>query len=223
MTALYHLNHIQFTYTKKTVLDIEKLEIKANTITALLGNNGAGKSTLLKILAFLESPSQGQITYKNEISTVASLLSLRKQIVLVAQKPYLLRGTVLDNVLLGLKFRSISTKLAIKQATEALELVGLSTFLDRQVAELSGGEAQKVALARALALQPKVLLLDEPFSHLDQKSIKHLSKLIATFSNHKGRSVIFSTHDQLHATTLANKTICLLSGQCVEMTEIQIQ
>lgn len=223
MTALYHLDQIQFAYAKKPILDIEKLEITANTVTALLGNNGAGKSTLLKLLAFLESPQQGQIQFKGKHTTAASLLSLRRHVVLVAQKPYLLRGTVLENVLLGLKFRSISIKSANKHATEALEQVGLSTFLDRQVAELSGGEAQKVALARALALQPQVLLLDEPFSHLDQESIKHLSQLITNFSCYKGRSVIFSTHDQLHATTLANKTICLLSGHCVDMIGCPLQ
>ena len=215
MTMLYYLNNIQFAYAKNTVLKIEQLEISANNVTALLGNNGAGKSTLLKLLAFLESPQQGQLLFKGENFKTSSLLSLRKRVVLVAQKPYLLKGTVLDNVLLGLKFRSIPLQLAKKQAIEALEWVGITSFSNRQVAKLSGGEAQKVALARALALKPEVLLLDEPFTHLDQESIKHLSHIITHFSQSNGQSVIFSAHDGLHVTTLAEKTIFLRSGRCV--------
>ncbi len=215
MRALYHLNHIQFSYAKKTVLEIEQLEISANHVTALLGNNGAGKSTLLKLLPFLESPQQGQLLFKGKNSKTSSLLSLRKRVVLVAQKPYLLKGTVLDNVLLGLKFRSIPSQLVKKQANEALEQVGIASFSNRHVAKLSGGEAQKVALARALALKPEVLLLDEPFTHLDQESIKHLSHIITNFSQPDGQSVIFSAHDGLHVTTLAEKTIFLRSGRCM--------
>ncbi len=210
---LYHLNHIKFSYTKKPVLEIEQLEIAANNVTALLGNNGAGKSTLLKLLAFLESPQQGRILFKGKNSTTQSLLSLRKRVVLVAQKPYLLKGTVVENVLLGLKYRSIPIQLAKKRADEALALVGVSGFSNRQVANLSGGEAQKVALARALALQPEVLLLDEPFTHLDQQSIKHLSDIISNFSHSDRQSVIFSAHDGLHVTTLADVTIKLQFGQ----------
>ncbi|MCF6204227.1 MAG: energy-coupling factor ABC transporter ATP-binding protein [Methylococcaceae bacterium] len=216
MTMLYHLNQLQFAYAKKTVLEIEQLEISANNVTALLGNNGAGKSTLLKLLAFLESPQQGQLLFKGKNSNTSSLLSLRKRVVLVAQKPYLLKGTVLDNVLLGLKFRSIPYQQAKKQANEALEQVGIASFSSRHVAKLSGGEAQKVALARALALKPEVLLLDEPFTHLDQESIKHLSHIMTHFSQSDSQSVIFSAHDGLHVTTLAEKTIFLRSGHCVD-------
>ena len=216
MNPLYQFDDIQFAYVKKPVLDIEHLEITGNNVTALLGNNGAGKSTLLKLLAFLEFPQQGVIRFCGEKVRRNSLHSLRKKVVLVEQKPYLLRGTVIENVLLGLKFRGIAIKLAKEQAIGALEQVGISSFSNKPVAELSGGEAQKVALARALALKPETLLLDEPFSHLDQKSINQLSHLVSDFSRLQGKTVIFSTHNQLHATTLANETICLLSGQCVE-------
>ena len=174
------------------------------------------ESTLLKLLAFLESPQQGQILFNGYFPTQDSLLSLRRQVALVAQKPYLLKGTVLQNVLLGLKFRSIPTISAKKLAVEALEQVGLSAFLDRKVSGLSGGEAQKVALARALALQPEVLLLDEPFSHLDQKSTEYICRLITNFSLDEGKTVIFSTHDRLLATTVADKNICLVAGGLVD-------
>lgn len=215
MTALYQFNHIQFAYSNKPVLNIEQLEITANSVTALLGSNGAGKSTLLKIMAFLEYPQRGNIQFfgKNSADTTPSLL--RKRVVLVAQNPYLLRGTVIENVFLGLKFRGTPIKSAKKQAVKALEQVGISTFANRQVTKLSGGEAHKVALARALTLEPEVLLLDEPFSHLDQQSIKHLSQLITDFSKNNGGTVIFSTHDKSHATTVADNLICLVDGVSV--------
>jgi ABC-type sulfate/molybdate transport systems ATPase subunit len=213
MTALYQLSQLQFSYSKKIILKIDQLDITAGDITALLGDNGAGKSTLLSLLAFLENPQQGRILFQNKEVNHASRLSFRKRVALVAQKPYLLKGTVLDNLLLGLKFRSISSTLAKQHAFDALDLVGISDFSDRHIKELSGGEAQKVALARALALQPDVLLLDEPFSHLDQESIKQLSQLIIDFSDNKQRSVVFSAHDKPQATALANQIITLSNGK----------
>jgi len=218
MKPLYHLDSFQFSFAKKLVLNIEQLEIPTNNITALLGSNGAGKSTLLKALAFLEYPQQGVIHFCGQNTKEISPLLLRRQVVLVAQSPYLLRGTVIENVLLGLKFRNTSKKFAKKQAFEALEKVGLDTFENRNISELSGGEAQKVAMARALALEPKVLLLDEPFSHLDQLSIEQLSQLIADFSNENDRSVIFSSHDKAHAALITDNFIHLVNGVSVSVT-----
>ena len=212
MTTLYHLTNVKFAYSKKPILNIEQLEIKTNSVTAILGSNGAGKSTLLKILAFLERPQCGDILFYNKNSANSFPISLRRRAVLVAQNPYLLGGTVLENVLLGLKFRSTSSKSAKKMAVNALEQVGIGAFADRQVNGLSGGEIQKVALARALTLEPEVLLLDEPFSHLDQPSIEHFSQLITDFSKQNCKSVIFSTHEKAHSTTIANDFITLVNG-----------
>lgn len=213
MSTLYQFNDIQFSYTKKVILDIDHLEIAEGEITALLGENGAGKSTLLSLLAFLESPQQGQILFQNKEINNTSILLLRRRVALVAQKPYLLKGSVFDNLLLGLKFRSIPARLAKNHIMEALGRVGIVDFLDRPIKELSGGEAQKVALARALALQPDVLLLDEPFSHLDEGSINHLSQIIIEFSGSGQRSVIFSAHDKSQATALAGRVITLSNGK----------
>ncbi len=215
MTALYQLSHLCYGYEKKAVLNIEQFEIQENTITALLGSNGAGKSTLLKLLAFLELPQQGSIAFKGQSVDATELLSFRRQVGLVAQKPYLLQGTVFDNVALGLKFRRLSTEIQKRQVENALEMAGISHFAHRVANELSGGEAQKVALARALALQPAVLLLDEPFTHLDQASIDDLDQLISRFASQEGKSVIFTTHDRLHASALADEVMGLVSGRVI--------
>lgn len=214
MGKLYQLEQVKFAYSSQPVLEIEKLEIPSHSITVLLGNNGAGKSTLLKLLAFLETPQQGIIRFFCEDSINTPVLSLRRRVVLVAQKPYLLRGTVFDNVLMGLKFRDTEKETAKKQTIEVMKKVGMLDFSNRQVANLSGGEIQKVALARALVLKPDVLLLDEPFSHLDQESCQQLGDLIKNFSD-EGHSVIFSSHDQFLSTTLTNKTIKLMNGRLV--------
>jgi tungstate transport system ATP-binding protein len=215
MTALYRLDNLSFGYEKKPILDIEQFEIRENSITALLGSNGAGKSTLLKLLAFLESPQRGSITFKGEPVGESELLSFRRRVGLVAQKPYLLQGTVFDNIALGLKFRAVPSETISRQVADALEMTGITSFADRAADELSGGEAQKVALARALALQPEVLLLDEPFTHLDQASIEELNQLVSRFAKTGERSVIFTTHDRLHASTLANEVMGLVSGRIV--------
>ncbi len=217
MIPLFQLENLQFAYKKKPVLNIGHLKITAGIITALLGKNGAGKSTLLKLLGFLEKPQQGKIFLFDKDSATTSLFTLRKRVVMVSQKPYLLRGTVLDNALLGLKFRSLPIASAKKQAEQTLEQVGIASLRDAQAASLSGGEAQKVALARALALQPEVLLLDEPFSHLDQASIRHINFLIQQYVRQNNHTVIFSTHNHQHATEIADESIFLDSGKCVDM------
>jgi ABC-type bacteriocin/lantibiotic exporter with double-glycine peptidase domain len=109
MSELYRLDQIRFSYLKnQVVLDIPKLEIATNKVTAIQGSNGAGKSTLLKLLAFLERPQQGSIRFCGKKLSTTVLLSSRRSVSLVAQKPYLLRGTIFENVLLGLKFRGVS-------------------------------------------------------------------------------------------------------------------
>lgn len=217
MSELYRLDQIRFAYLKdQVVLDIPELEITTNKVTAIQGSNGSGKSTLLKLLAFLERPQQGSIRFCGKELCAAELLSLRRSVSLVFQKPHLLRGTIFENVMLGLKFRGVPIPLAKKQVIDALTKTGIAAFADKPAAHLSGGEAQKVALARALALQPKVLLLDEPFNHLDQESIENLSRLIADFASQDGRSVIFTTHDQLLADRLVSGVIRIsLSGQVI--------
>ena len=214
---LYRLDQIRFSYLKnQVVLDIPELEIATNKVTAIQGSNGAGKSTLLKLLAFLERPLQGSLRFCGKDVTTTELLSSRRSVSLVPQKPYLLRGTVFENVLLGLKFRGIPMQTAKERVNQALTKTGIASFADKLATHLSGGEAQKAALARALALQPKVLLLDEPFNHLDQASIENLSRVITDFASEDGCSVIFTTHDQLLAKMLANGVIHISSsGQVI--------
>lgn len=215
MTLAYRLEEVIYRYGDKTVLDIRSLNIGAGKITALIGPNGAGKSTLLNLLAFLKPPCHGKVRLGEQTAHPKHLLALRRQIGLVAQNPYLLRGTVLDNVELGLKLRGAALKLRRRRALEALGKVGLGGFACRKARELSGGEAQKVALARALALEPRVLLFDEPFTYLDQGSVDRTEKLIRAYIQEQGGTVVFSTHDRLHGLALADEVVSLVAGRLI--------
>ena len=216
----YRLNNISFEYDGKQVLDIPTLEIKKNQITTLIGSNGSGKSTLLSLLAFLEKPAAGELSFfeQNQIGkmlTEKSQLTLRRRVALVSQNPYLLRGSVLENIEMGLRFHGLPNADQKQAAARAMELVGITEFSQRNVKKLSGGEAQKVTLARALALRPEVLLMDEPFSHLDEKSSDQLELLLRRLTEKQGTTVVLSTHDHLQGMVLGDEGISLVSGRPV--------
>jgi len=215
MSFLYELDNLKFSYGGSPVLNIDRLAIKQNAITALIGSNGAGKSTLLKILAFLLVPDRGSIRFKGNRADAGTLLQFRRGVGLVSQNPYLLRGLVLDNVTLGLELRGVPVADRNNRAMKALAQVNMASHAKRNVSALSGGEAQKVALARVLAYQPDVLLFDEPFTYLDQSSILLMEQLIESYRTAPGKSVIFSTHDKLHGLAIADTAVSLVSGNLV--------
>ena len=211
----YQLSNISFEYDGNEVLDISELAIRKNQITSLIGSNGSGKTTLLNLLAFLEKPVAGELSFFGNDVTNISQLVLRRRVAMVSQTPYLLRGTVFDNIVKGLKFHGLSKHDQEQQAEQAMHTVGITEIKDRNVKKLSGGEAQKVTLARALALQPEVLLMDEPFSHLDRKSTDQLEVLLRQLVEEKHTTVVLSTHDHLQGMILADQGISLVEGRPV--------
>lgn len=213
---VYELENIQYEHNGKTVLDIPYLSVEKGQISVLIGGNGAGKTTLLNLFSFLQKPSQGQISFFGNRISPKEFTSLRRRVGLVAQNPYLLRGSVLDNVAMGLGFRGHSYSERMEKASQALDVVGIGAFHDREANALSGGEKQKVTLARALALKPEVLLLDEPFNHLDQQSIQQLEDLLKRCVSDRGVSIILSTHEQLYGMAMSDQLISLVAGRLVD-------
>ena len=139
----YQLSNISYEYEGKKVLDIPELLIRKNQITSLIGSNGSGKTTLLNLLAFLEKPVAGELSFFGNDVTNISQLALRRRVAMVSQIPYLLHGTVFDNIVKGLKFRGLSKHDQDQQVKQAMQTVGIAEFKDRNVKKLSGGEAQK--------------------------------------------------------------------------------
>lgn len=212
MTDIYQLNDVRFSHDVANVITIDQLIIPGQACTVILGDNGAGKTTLLSLLGFILTPASGAIHYCGQQVSKLNILSLRRRIATLHQRPYLFRGTVLDNAALALKLRGTTVSLAKDAALQALQEVGLSDLAARPANSLSGGEVQRVALARCLATKPEVLLLDEPFSHFDQFSVKMIKSVINRFvKQHKG-TVIFSTHDHVLWPELADHIVTLDNG-----------
>jgi ABC-type multidrug transport system ATPase subunit len=159
------------------VLDVGRLTIPAGRITAVVGPNGSGKTTLLEVLALLRRPTGGRLCLWDQAATPPRR-HLRRRVVMVMHPGFLFQGTVWDNVTFGLRARGVKRRAAADQAAEALGLVGLSGFAARNVAALSAGERQRVNLARALAVRPEALLLDEPTANVDTRTAEVVGGLL---------------------------------------------
>lgn len=212
MDYLYQISGLAFSYGGRKVLDLEELHIGCNRVTAVVGPNGSGKSTLFDILAFLRKPDAGTVLFRGKPASETRTALLRRQVGYVQQKPYLMKMSVRDNIGLGLKFRG-ETRNVIDAAVDTVAgELGLAPLLDRDAGKLSGGEIQKVALARALALQPDVIIMDEPFTYLDEVTVGEIEAWIGAQRDARARTVIFSTHDRARAQSLSDNILDLGNG-----------
>lgn len=215
---MYHLTHLRHTYGARLVLDIPQLHIPAGEVLAIVGPSGAGKSTLLRLLNFLESPRQGTISFEGQPVVGQAPLDLRRRITLVFQRPLLLQGTVRANVAYGLRVRGVRDE---GQVDGVLERVGLKPLAGQAAHKLSGGELQRAALARALVLNPTVLLLDEPTANLDPYNITLIESLIREQNQVFGTTVVLVTHNVFQARRLAQRVGLLLEGRLVEVAPVE--
>ena len=193
---LYRLENLVRLHGERTVLNIECLEIQPNAIYTLIGPNGAGKTSLLQILAFLDKPSSGRISF-NDLPVRFSethLHRLRRKVVLLDQSPILFSGTVYRNVEFGLKVRKMSRELRKQRIGVMLELVGMEKFADYDIQGLSGGEVKRVALARALALRPEVLLCDEPTANVDRENQEIILNILKVGRRYRNRYLLYIKH-----------------------------
>lgn len=215
MTIAYRLNDIVYQYpdSARPALAVEQLEIPADRVSVLLGPNGSGKSTLLNLLGFLMPPSSGTLNYREQPVPSDRLRDFRRRVGLVPQNPYLLHDTVAANVELGLKIRGVPSRRRRIRARSVMEQLGLDRLADRPARELSGGEGQKVAIARALVMDPEVLLFDEPFTYLDKSIVTEFERLIQIIREHRSQTVIFSSHDHLRAHALGDQIVTLFDGR----------
>ena len=218
--SLYQLEHLTRAYGRRIVLAIDQLEIEAGRMYALLGPNGAGKTTLLNLLAFLDEPSTGSLRFRGKAvgSDRAERLALRRQVVLVDQHPIMFSTSVAANIEFGLKIRKIDRTARQRAVQAALETVGLERYRAARAHELSGGETQRLALARALALAPTVLLCDEPTASVDTENQAKIAALLRRINAEHGTTIVFTTHDRLQAARLAERTVVLESGRLATTT-----
>ena len=206
-SALFTLEGVTVRRGDVLLLDEVTCHIPAGACTAVTGPSGAGKSTLLRLLNRLEEPDIGQICLHGQPLPDLDVLALRRRIALVAQAPVLLTGHVLDELRAG------QPGLNRDQAAGLLDQVSLPTaMLTRSTAGLSGGEAQRLCLARALAARPQVLLLDEPTSALDAGSARAVEQVAESFVA-DGGSVVLVSHDPGQTSRIARQVLVLHAGQ----------
>ena len=196
----------------RPVLDVDSLDIQPGETLAVIGPNGAGKSTLLLALARLIPVPKGQILYNRQPLHSLDDLAFRRKIALVLQEPLLLDGSVFDNVAAPLRFRKLPRQEVRRRVDTWLERLGIAALAPRRARRLSGGEAQRVSLARALAVQPELLLLDEPFSALDSPTRAHLLADLHSLLADNPVTTVFVTHDQDEAMLLGSRVAVILAG-----------
>ena len=199
-------------YGKTEILKDIDLTMERGEVLVLVGPTGSGKTTLLRLVNLLEAPSLGYIRFKGQIVTARpekERFLARRSMAMVFQKPVMFKASVQENVSFGLKMRGRDDR---GKVLEALAAVGLSGYEKRDANTLSGGEMQRIALARALVLEPELLLLDEPTANLDPKSAAAVISLLQELTGRK-TTVIMATHNMREALVLASRVAVLQAGR----------
>jgi tungstate transport system ATP-binding protein len=197
---------------KRDALRIDALDIQRGDTLTVVGPNGAGKSTLLLALARLLKPSHGDILYDGKSLKQWDELEYRRRISFVFQSPLLMDMTVEQNVALGLKFRGIPKEETKERVEKWMKQLGAESLAKRRASQLSGGEAQRVSLARALVLEPELLLLDEPFAALDPPTHARLLEEVSTLLKENHRTSVFVTHNLKEAAKGSHRIAVLVGG-----------
>ena len=213
--SIVRLENVSKRFSGREVLSGINLEIREGELLTLLGPSGAGKTTLMRIINLFTRPSEGRLYFRDsEVSQLSgdALLDVRRSMVMVFQKPVMFSGSVYDNVAYGLRIRRYPRREVERRVREALRLVGLEGYEERNARTLSGGEAQRVAFARAVVIQPELLLLDEPTTSLDPISEARVHEIIRRIKE-LGISVVLTTHKQHEALALGDRVAVLKDGR----------
>ncbi|MEZ4515577.1 MAG: ATP-binding cassette domain-containing protein [Chloroflexota bacterium] len=215
MDPIYKLTNLRYDYDGRTVLDIPDLSVERGEILTLLGPSGAGKTTLLRLLNFIERSTRGTLEFDGRRVGRRIPVAQRRRVAAVYEKPALLGGSVIANINYGLSLRK--TELSDAEMSQWLERLGLTALAEQSAAELSIGEAQRAALARALVVKPDVLLLDEPTNNLDPINVNLIEQIVLDEQQTTGMTVVLVTHDMDQAQRLGHRTGLMLGGRLVEI------
>ncbi|MGI6065706.1 MAG: phosphate ABC transporter ATP-binding protein [Bacillota bacterium] len=216
--SVLELKKVDKKFGNRQVLKEISYQFYPQVIYGLVGPSGAGKSTILRILDLLEEPSQGEIFYRGKPvgRGRSERLKVRRRIGMVFQQPVLFSGTVLDNIFYGLKVRGEKFGANKDKLKDILKLVGLEEMEKQKATTLSGGEAQRLALARVLVLEPEVLLLDEPTANLDPTNVNIIEKVLLEIRERFGTTIVIVTHNLFQAKRLVDEILLIYDGRLVE-------
>ena len=213
MSVLISIHDLLIQRNGRDALNVKLLEIKRGETLAIVGPNGAGKSTLLLALARLIKPVRGQMTFNGSAVSQMNDLEYRRKISFVFQDPLLMDMSVEKNIALGLRFRSTDKTETRTRVDRWSKAMGVDSLLGRRAGQLSGGEAQRVSLARAFVLDPELLLMDEPFSAVDPPTRAQLLKDLSNLLSHDHRTTIIVTHNLAEAAQIGNRMAVIINGE----------
>jgi tungstate transport system ATP-binding protein len=205
------LENIKKIYNGKTVLNVKNLTIKENIITGILGPNGSGKTTMMKIIADLLEPESGRIIYNGQYFN-----KIKDNLTYVSHNSYLFNDTVYENIAAPLKFREKENSYIEKRVKELIKMFKIDYLKDKNALNLSGGEKQKVSLARALSFKPEILIIDEPTANIDPNFIKLIESTLKSINEKYKTTILIVTHNTAQSFRLCDEIVFMKDGCVIE-------
>jgi len=221
MRWLAELRDVTKRYGDVTALDDVNLKVGRGEIFTIMGPNGSGKTTLLRIMASIDKPTSGEVYFDGVMVNDSNRSQVRTKSTMVFQKTALFTTTVYDNIAYGLRLREYSRREIDEKIEEVLKLVRLEGYEKRPARRLSGGEQQRVSLARALVLDAELLLLDEPTANLDPKNVSIIEEAISYANREFDTTVVMATHNMFQAENITKRAALLLGGTIAEIGTAQ--
>lgn len=218
------MKNLEKVYGSRKILEIESLSFEKGSINGIIGANGAGKTTLLRIIAGLEDRYRGEIEYFDQYKVIDGRGLNRlvmQRITYLSQTPYMLSQTVYENVAYPLKLRKVPLADESAMVLSLLDQLSLSHLKDQLATKLSGGEAQKVALARGLVFSPELLLLDEPTASIDPETTELIERVIREYKEKTKMTVVTISHNLEHVNRLCEKTYVMEGGKCIQLESLR--
>ncbi|UCE15690.1 MAG: ABC transporter ATP-binding protein [Candidatus Bathyarchaeota archaeon] len=221
MRPIIKLEDVTKNYADATALDHVSLKVKQGEIFTIAGPNGSGKTTMLRIMALIDTPTSGEVHFNSVKIGEENRSQIRSKCTMVFQKTALFNTTVYKNIAYGLKLRRFSKKEIDERVKDVLDLVKLNGYEKRLAKKLSGGEQQRISLARALVLDTELLLLDEPTANLDPKNMSIIEETVSRVNRERKNTVVMATHNLFQAETITKRAALLLGGKIVEVGTAQ--
>jgi len=218
LEELFRIENLSKSFGNKKVLHNINLEIFRGEIFAFIGPSGVGKTTMLRLLNLLEMPTTGKLIFRGNENAILQKNNIMRRMSMLFQRPAIFNTSVFNNVAYGLVIRRADKKTIEKKVIDALVLVGLTGCENQKALTLSGGEAQRMAFARAIVFKPDVLLLDEPTANLDPANVAKIEDIIQRIRR-DGTTIIMASHNIYQVRRLADRVGILLNGELIEVND----